>query len=121
MNKIELIGRTTTDIEVKTSGETKYATFQIAVRRNFKNSKGEYDTDFLPCIVSGGAAEVFGKYVKKGDQIGLIGSLRSKTTEENGAKKTLYSIAIDDFFFLEKKEVPNKAPEDELPFEVPGV
>lgn len=121
MNKIELIGRTTNDLEVKTAGETKYATFQLAVRRNFKNNKGEYDTDFLPCIISGNTAEVLSKYVKKGDQIGIIGSLRSKTVEKDGDKKTHYSIAVDDFFFLEKKEGSgNIAPSDpsKLPFEV---
>lgn len=122
MNKIELVGRTTNDIELKTAGETKFCAFQIAVRRNFKNKQtNQYDSDFLPCIVSGGAAETFAKYVKKGDQIAIVGSLRSKQiTEDSGEKKTFYSIAVDDFMFLEKKpeaSAPATAVDD-LPFEV---
>lgn len=119
MNTISIVGRTTTDIEVKTQGETKFATFQIAVRRNFKNSKGEYDSDFIPCIISGAPSEILAKYVKKGHMIGIRGALRSQTKGEGDEKKTYYSVSVEDFEFLEKKEAdPVKAEiEDELPFE----
>lgn len=123
MNTISIVGRTTTDINVKTQGETKFATFQIAVRRNFKNSKGEYDTDFIPCIISGKPSEIFAQYVKKGDKIAIRGALRSQTrTEgegENAISKTFYSVSVEDFEFLEaKKADPVKSEvEDELPFD----
>lgn len=123
MNTISIVGRTTVDIEVKEQGETKFATFQIAVRRNFKNSKGEYDTDFIPCIISGKPSEIFAQYVKKGDKIAIRGALRSQTrTEgegENATTKTFYSVSVEDFEFLEpKKADPVKSEvEDELPFD----
>jgi single-strand DNA-binding protein len=123
MNTISIVGRTTVDIEVKTQGETKFATFQIAVRRNFKNSKGEYESDFIPCIISGKPAEILAQYVKKGNKIAVRGALRSQTrTEgegENATSKTFYSVSVEDFEFLEPKAPePVKAEvEDELPFD----
>ena len=120
MNSISVIGRITNDIELKKVGETEFVAFQIAVRRNFKNAAGEYDSDFLPCIVSGKPAETFAKFLKKGNLIGIRGSLRSQTKEKDGQKVTFYSISIDDFDFLEKKPDPKAekaSAEAEVPFE----
>ena len=47
MNRVILTGRLTKDIEVKQKGETTIGKFSIAVNRPYKNSEGEYETDFL--------------------------------------------------------------------------
>lgn len=125
MNHITLIGNVTKDIEVKTAGTTKYVLFSLAVRRNYKNKAGNYDTDFLPCIVSGAQAETVGKFVKKGDKLAVQGNLTSKTVEGKG---TFYTINVTSFDFLTPKAKTEKAAEaqttaapvtpDDLPFEV---
>ena len=51
MNKVELIGRLTHDVEMRqTPNGVSLARFSIAVTRRFKNSNGEYDADFINCV-----------------------------------------------------------------------
>lgn len=48
MNKIELIGRVSNEPELRaTTSGMSITTFNVAVNRKFKNSNGEYDTDFF--------------------------------------------------------------------------
>lgn len=52
-NKIMLVGRLATDIEMKKSGETKYGRFSLAVQRRGKKD----EADFINCAVFGKTAE----------------------------------------------------------------
>ncbi|MBO7691483.1 MAG: single-stranded DNA-binding protein, partial [Methanobrevibacter sp.] len=54
----------------------------IAVRRDFKNKDGEYDTDFFDFSVWGSQAEFIEKYAKKGDKISIIGKLQNNNYED---------------------------------------
>ena len=57
MNKVELIGRLTHDVEMRqTPNGVSLARFSIAVTRRFKNSNGEYDAD-LSTVLHGGRQE----------------------------------------------------------------
>lgn len=48
MNIVLLMGRLTQDVEVKEYPTGNVARITLAVRREFKNSDGVYDTDFIP-------------------------------------------------------------------------
>ena len=48
LNQIVLVGRILKDVEME--GETK-AIVTLAVPRSYKNADGEYDTDFIPCVL----------------------------------------------------------------------
>mgnify|MGYP000280794030 CR=1 FL=1 len=68
MNKVELVGRLTRDPEVRYSqGEnaSAIARFSIAVNRRFKNAEGNYDADFINCVVWRKPAENVERYWKK--------------------------------------------------------
>ena len=51
MNRVVMIGRTTKEIELKTTPSgASVAEFSIAVRRAYKNANGENESDFFNCI-----------------------------------------------------------------------
>ena len=76
MNKHILIGRITKDLELEHLGEKQTARvrFDLAVNRKYRNSRGEFDTDFFHCVAFRPTAENIVKYFKKGSLIGLEGS-----------------------------------------------
>ena len=78
MNKVILIGRLTADPELRqTQSGISSCRFTVAVNRNFKNDKGEYEADFLTCVAWRQTAEFVSRYFNKGKMIALEGSLRS--------------------------------------------
>jgi len=77
INKIILTGRLVRDPELKkTDDGVSFSTFTIAVGRNYRNSKGEIDTDFIDIISWRKQAERCVEYLGKGRLIGVEGSLR---------------------------------------------
>ena len=71
VNQIVLVGRIARAPETKvTENGKKYATLTLAVPRNYKNSNGEYETDFLECTLWAAVAESTSEYCQAGDMIG---------------------------------------------------
>lgn len=81
MNKIILIGNICRDIEVKHYNDRKNIKNSIAVKRDFKNKDGEYDTDFFNFTLWGSQAEFIEKYAKKGDRVAICGKLLNNNYE----------------------------------------
>ena len=80
INSITLTGRTTADIEVKTSAKgTHYCNFQLAVDKK--------ETDFFSLTAFGKTAENLAQFVKKGSMIGIIGKLKTNSYVDNDGKK----------------------------------
>ena len=71
MNIVLLIGRLTRDVEIVEHPNGNYARVTLAVRREFKNSDGTYDTDFIPITLWEGAAEMCKEYCKKGSMVSI--------------------------------------------------
>ena len=81
MNKVQLVGRLTKDIEIKlTANQTQYCQFTVAVDRRFKDANGQRQADFINCIAWKQTAAFIQKYFKKGSRIGLAGSIQTRTT-----------------------------------------
>ena len=79
MNKIILSGRLTKDVEVRyLQSQKAVATFGLAVSREYKNERGEYDADFFNVVIWGKPAELAGNTLKKGNKI-LIEDLKQKS------------------------------------------
>lgn len=74
MNQFTLIGRITRDPEIQTTKDgISYTRFTLAVRRPFKNNKGQYDTDFIPMVSWKRLAERVADYCTKGSLISVNG------------------------------------------------
>ncbi len=106
MNRINIIGRITKDIELKqTESEIKYTRFSIAVSRNYKNEGGEYDTDFFNVVAWRKTAEFISNHFKKGSRIAISGKLQTnKYTDKEGVERTSVEIVAEDVDFIDKKE-----------------
>ena len=114
MNKTFLIGRTTKDIELKTTtAGTSIARFLLAVDRRRK----EKEADFISCVAYAKNAELISQYVKKGNRIGVIGHIQTGSYEKNGQKIYTTEVIVDEVEFLEKKEASDDTiPDENLPF-----
>ena len=108
MNKIILLGRTTKDIVLKSTGEISVVEATLAVN----NFKGE--ADFFNVTAFGKTAELIAQFVKKGQQILIEGRIQNNNYEKDG--KTIYknSYIIERFYFVsspQQKDEVNKKPE----------
>lgn len=82
----------------------KVTSIVLAVPRSYKNSNGEYDTDFVKCILWQGIAENTTQYVKKGDLLGVKGRIQSKERElMDGTKWTYLEVVAEKVTFLSSK------------------
>lgn len=100
MNIVTLIGRLTSDIELKyTTNEKAYAKMRLAVPREFNRD----EVDFINCTCWGKTAEIAAEYLRKGNRVGVNGSLRINTYEKDGEKKKFAEVNINNLEFLESK------------------
>lgn len=107
MNSVSLTGRLTKDVELRYIGDdTAVSNFTIAVDK-FVN--GEKKADFINCVVWGRYAETLAEYTQKGDKIGLVGSIQTRTYEkEDGTKVYVTEVRAQHIEFLESKPKEEK-------------
>ena len=69
INRAVLTGRLTKDPELRTTQSgLSVAAFNLAVDRQYSNSQGKRDTDFISCVIWRKAAENFCNFTSKGRQ-----------------------------------------------------
>lgn len=103
MNKIELLGRLTKDVNLTyTQGENTLAIakFSVAVPR-----KSNKEVDFINCVSFGKTAEFLSKYFIKGQMICLVGRLQIDNYEDkDGNKRTSANVIIEEVDFCGDKK-----------------
>lgn len=106
INKVILVGRITKDPElVFTNGDIPLVRFTLAVNRNFNSSTGTKETDFILCVAWRRQAENLAKYISKGSLLGVEGSIRVNSyDDESGQKKFITQVSCDFVQFLESKK-----------------
>ncbi len=112
MNRINIIGRLTADPELKSIGSgIQVCTFTVAVNRRFNKD----ETDFFPVTVWRDAAVNCNKYLAKGSQVGVSGSLQIRHYEDkDGVKRTAVDLQADEIEFLGmKNETKESQPAEE--------
>ena len=104
LNKVCLCGRLATGVEMRTlDSGTNVAKVCIAVQRNYKNNKDEYDADFFNCTAWRGTADILFKYFKKGDFIVVGGHLQVDKWDDNGTTRSAVKVIIDNVTFTGSK------------------
>ena len=133
INHVVVVGRLTKKPELKfTATGTKYTQFIVAVQRNFKNKSGEYEADFINCLMWRTAAENFVKFTEKGSLVGIEGRIQTRSYDKDGKLVYITEVLADGFSLLETKKVvearsnqpvfnsneaePIEFSEDDLPF-----
>ena len=111
MNKAILVGRLTKDPEVKlTSNQTQFCQFTVAVERKFKDQNGQRQVDFINCLAWKNTAIFIQKYFHKGNRIGVVGSIQTRSYDDNnGQKRFVTEIVVEEVEFVENN---NKADEN---------
>jgi single-strand DNA-binding protein len=105
MNKVTLIGRLTSDIDIRYSQNGKaYASFRLAVNRNYVKEGEERQADFVPCKVFDKTAEFMGRHFVKGSQIAVVGRMTSGSYEKDGEKKYTLDVNIEEVYFADSKK-----------------
>ena len=98
MNSVIINGRITKDPEVHYTNNTNsaYVQFSIAVRKDFKNKDGQYDTIFVDCAAFSATAQYIGNYVHKGDMLLVKGRLGIQTYQDkDGKTRTFTNIEVE--------------------------
>ncbi|MCX8167287.1 MAG: single-stranded DNA-binding protein, partial [Candidatus Micrarchaeota archaeon] len=105
LNKAILMGRLTTDPELKhTPNNVSVVSFTLAVNRTFVSKGGERQTDFIDIVAWRQTADLVGKYFKKGQLIAVEGSIQTRTYEDkNGNKRKAVEVVADQVHFAESK------------------
>ncbi|QUW21186.1 single-stranded DNA-binding protein [Sporosarcina sp. Marseille-Q4063] len=105
MNQVALVGRITKDpILRKLSRDRVQTSIIIAINRNYKNTKGEIEADFILCSLFGRLAENTAKHCGKGSLIGLSGRIQSRTYEREDQSRVFVTEVIgDEVRFLSTK------------------
>ena len=102
-NTVILIGNITRNIELRTLPSGKNTcNVTLAVKRNYKNSQNIYESDFINCKAFGNTAELISKYCKKGDTIGIKGSILTGSYEKDGKKVYTTDVMIQEISFLKQ-------------------
>ncbi len=109
MNKALLIGNLTKDPEFATTQNgVSLAKFTIAVQRKFKNANDEYESDFINCVAWRSNAEFVNKYFKKGNKIGIVGTIQTRSYDgEDGTKRYATEVVVEECEFVQSKKCDN--------------
>lgn len=106
LNQVILVGRLVRNPELQlTESGKKISVVTLAVNRAFKNTNGEYDTDFFDCTLWTNVAENTAEYCRTGDVIGVKGRLQTRIVEkEDGNKFKRTEIVAERVTFLSSAE-----------------
>lgn len=105
LNQFVLIGRLVRDPELhETESGKKVTTITVAAPRSYKNTNGEYETDFIDCVLWAGVAQNTTEYCKKGDLLGIKGRVQTRNIEvEEGKNKHIMELIAEKITFLSSK------------------
>ncbi|WP_129408066.1 single-stranded DNA-binding protein [Marinitoga lauensis] len=105
-NRVTLLGRLTKDPEIRLAANGNgYAVSTMAVDSGKKNENGEYEADFFRIKVFGQKANIFEKYLKKGDLVLIEGKLSSNSwQDEKNEWHNITEVIVLNFVFMPNKK-----------------
>jgi single-strand DNA-binding protein len=105
LNKVILMGNLTADPEYKTTPSgVGVTTFKIAVGRRFAKESDEVKADFINCVAWRNTAEFVSKYFTKGKGIVVVGSLQTRSwDDQDGKKRYATDVVVNQVYFAESK------------------
>lgn len=118
LNKVILMGRMTAEPELRyTTSNTPVCSFTLAVERDYKDSEGNKETDFIKCQSWRNSAEFVSKYFAKGQQVVVCGRLQTRTwDDQEGKKHYATEVVVDNVYFAgSSKKNEQSAEQQESP------
>lgn len=104
MNRVDLIGRLTKDLEIRrTANGNSMLRFTLAVDRRYKQP-GQPEADFIFCVAFGKTAENMARYLHKGSLISVEGRIQTGSyMNQQGQRVYTTDVIADNVQFLEPK------------------
>ncbi len=104
MNLAILMGRTTKDIELKTTASgTSVTSFTLAVDKRVKKGEDK-QADFINIVAWRQTAEFAANYIRKGQLIAIEGSIQTrKYQDKEGKDRTVFEVVANQIHFAEAK------------------
>ncbi len=110
LNQVVLVGRLVRDPElVESENNKKRSYITLAIPRSFKNMNGDYETDFVNCILWDIVAKPAVEYCHKGDIVGVKGRIQSSVVEKDEEKKYFVDVIAERVTFLSSKKTDEEA------------
>lgn len=109
MNKAFLIGRLTRDPELRySSSNAAIVNFTVAIDRQYTNTQGQRETDFINVVAFQKQAENIKKYVSKGSLVGIDGRIQTRNYDDKDGKRVYVTeVVADRVQFLDSKGSSN--------------
>ncbi len=105
MNVVALLGRLVADPELRQTPQGIQVTrMRIAVNRAYVKHGEERKADFIDVVAWRNTAEFAAKYFRKGNMIGVSGSIQTRTyTDKEGNNRYAFEVVADNISFAESK------------------
>ena len=115
MNSVNLIGRLTKDPDVRYGAESgiAIARFSIAIDRGKTKDGESRGTDFPKILCFGKTAEIVEKYLSKGDQVGVEGSIQTGKYEKDGQTSYTTEVLMNKITFISGNKDKSSKKEDD--------
>ncbi|MDD4151214.1 MAG: single-stranded DNA-binding protein [Candidatus Gracilibacteria bacterium] len=119
LNKVQIIGRITQDIELKqTPNGQNVTSLSIATNRNWTDSSGmkQENVEFHSVVLWGKQAEIAAQYLQKGKRVYIEGRLQTRTWEaQDGTKRYKTEIVGENMIMLDSKDSTGSFEASEAP------
>lgn len=105
LNKIFITGRLVADPELRTTpAGVTVTTFRIACERDFKNSAGERETDFINIVAWRQTGEFIAKTFRKSRLITIVGRLQMRPyTDKDGNNRIAPEVVAEQVYFADSR------------------
>lgn len=113
MNKIIITGNLCKNIELRyTTSNIAVSQNTVAVRNDFKNADGEYDSEFINIVVWRQTAEFLNNYAAKGSKVLVEGRLTTRSYDkQDGTKSYVTEVVAEKVELLDTKKKENTSTE----------
>ena len=111
LNKVILMGRITSDLELKTtSSGISVTSFTIAVERGYVKQGEERKTDFINCVAWRNQAEFICKYFAKGSLVAVEGEIQTRQYQaKDGSNRHATEVVVSGVSFTGERREQNNS------------
>lgn len=105
LNKVILVGKLTADPELQTTPNgISVVHFRVAVNRRYAKDDQQRQADFISTVAWRQQAEFVSRYFHKGSSICVVGSLQSRSwQDQNGQNRYAMEVVADEINFVDSK------------------
>lgn len=108
MNNVILIGRLTSDPELKQNEKYTQCKFTLAVNRLKEGA------DFISCIAWNKQAELINKYLHKGNQVAIEGRIQTGSYDGKNGKVYTTDVIVQSLNFIGSNEKVVEKEDDDI-------